>query len=40
LNVAPHFRDQRNARLNVADELAFHGIQIFAYGLEDLRQIG
>ncbi len=36
LDVAPHFGDQRDARLDVADELTLDGLEILSNGLEDL----
>ena len=39
LNVASHLGDQRDPRLNVAMELPLDGVEVFADGLENLREI-
>ena len=40
LDVAAHLRDERDAGLDVADELALDGLEILADGLEDLAEVG
>jgi hypothetical protein len=40
LNVATHFGNERDARLNVTYELALDRLEILTDRLEDVRQVG
>ena len=40
LDVAAHLGNERNARLDVADELLLDRLEVTADGFEDLRQVG